>query len=311
MPRASISSAGATTPRRPRPIAACSPRSPAMPPRCSGWSARWCRSSGAPRSCPRCGRRSRPPASAPGATASRSGRGPPRTSPTACARSPSGGPRPRRATRRRTANGAPRRSARRDRGGARAAYLLGRSGSDGRTRSPPSWPSSRRPTATTPARSGNGCRPIRRLPGYRLTAVATLARRRPMRPELLRAARATTGLPARRLEAELRARWGDPPGGLEASSGAARTSRPRRSRRCAGCSISSGSQRAGRAAGPGPGAGGARRAQLRRAGAAAAAGRGAGLLRGGRSGGRSTDARPARRRPARAGRGRLRRRRRR
>jgi tetratricopeptide (TPR) repeat protein len=55
---------------------------------------------------------------------------------------------------------------------------------------------------------------VRRLPGYRMTAVSTLAHTPDrVRPTLLRVMTADTGLVARRLEAELRARWGDPVGG--------------------------------------------------------------------------------------------------
>ncbi|HZB27920.1 MAG TPA: tetratricopeptide repeat protein [Gemmatimonadales bacterium] len=56
---------------------------------------------------------------------------------------------------------------------------------------------------------------IRRLPGYRLTAVATLGQAPvQVRPELLGILGEHTDFPARRLEAELRARWADPAGAL-------------------------------------------------------------------------------------------------
>ncbi|HEX2250851.1 MAG TPA: tetratricopeptide repeat protein [Gemmatimonadales bacterium] len=56
---------------------------------------------------------------------------------------------------------------------------------------------------------------IRRLPGYRITAVATLGQAPvQVRPEVLSVLGEQTDLPARRLEAELRARWGDPGGAL-------------------------------------------------------------------------------------------------
>jgi len=56
---------------------------------------------------------------------------------------------------------------------------------------------------------------IRRLPGYRITAVATLGQAPvQVRAELLSILGEHTDLPARRLEAELRARWGDPAGAL-------------------------------------------------------------------------------------------------
>ncbi len=58
---------------------------------------------------------------------------------------------------------------------------------------------------------------VRRLPGYRLSAEAGLAQAPPSaRPELLRALRQEDELVASRMEAELRVRWGDPAGGLDA-----------------------------------------------------------------------------------------------
>lgn len=58
---------------------------------------------------------------------------------------------------------------------------------------------------------------VRRLPGYRLSAVAGLAQApASIRPELLRALAREDDLIARRMEAELRVRWGDPVGGLDA-----------------------------------------------------------------------------------------------
>jgi tetratricopeptide (TPR) repeat protein len=56
---------------------------------------------------------------------------------------------------------------------------------------------------------------VRRLPGYRGTAVSTLGQApEAIRPELIRALESETDPVARRLEAELRARWGDPLGGM-------------------------------------------------------------------------------------------------
>ncbi len=56
---------------------------------------------------------------------------------------------------------------------------------------------------------------VRRLPGYRVTVVAALSQASPgVQPELLRILSRENDLVARRLEAELRARWGDPLGGL-------------------------------------------------------------------------------------------------
>jgi tetratricopeptide (TPR) repeat protein len=58
---------------------------------------------------------------------------------------------------------------------------------------------------------------VRRLPGYRVTAVATLGHA-PVsrRPEILRILSAEPDFTARRLESELRVKWGDPLGGLAA-----------------------------------------------------------------------------------------------
>jgi tetratricopeptide (TPR) repeat protein len=58
---------------------------------------------------------------------------------------------------------------------------------------------------------------VRRLPGYRITAVATLGHA-PVsrRPEILRILSAEPDFTARRLESELRVKWGDPIGGLAA-----------------------------------------------------------------------------------------------
>ncbi|HWN17638.1 MAG TPA: hypothetical protein VNO19_01870 [Gemmatimonadales bacterium] len=56
---------------------------------------------------------------------------------------------------------------------------------------------------------------VRRLPGYRTTAISTLAQAPvPAHPELLRLLSRETDLTARRIEADLRARWGDPLGGF-------------------------------------------------------------------------------------------------
>jgi hypothetical protein len=58
---------------------------------------------------------------------------------------------------------------------------------------------------------------VRRLPGYRVTAVATLGHA-PItkRPEILSILSADPDFTARRLESELRVKWGDPLGGLAA-----------------------------------------------------------------------------------------------
>jgi tetratricopeptide (TPR) repeat protein len=68
---------------------------------------------------------------------------------------------------------------------------------------------------------------IRRLPGYRVTAVATLSvAPERMRPVLLDTLARQRDFTARRLEAELRVRWGDPLGGLAALESALPDSRP-------------------------------------------------------------------------------------
>jgi tetratricopeptide (TPR) repeat protein len=57
---------------------------------------------------------------------------------------------------------------------------------------------------------------IRRVPGYRTSAVSTLSQAPDsLRSDLLSALSREHDLPARRLEADLRARWGDPLGALE------------------------------------------------------------------------------------------------
>jgi tetratricopeptide (TPR) repeat protein len=67
---------------------------------------------------------------------------------------------------------------------------------------------------------------VRRLPGYRVTAVSTLsAAPAELRPALLAALNGQTDFPVRRLEAELRVRWGDPLGGLAVLEGALPQSR--------------------------------------------------------------------------------------
>jgi tetratricopeptide (TPR) repeat protein len=56
---------------------------------------------------------------------------------------------------------------------------------------------------------------VRRLPGYRITAVATLGHAPAIkRDEILRILSAEPDFTARRLESELRVKWGDPLGGL-------------------------------------------------------------------------------------------------
>lgn len=58
-------------------------------------------------------------------------------------------------------------------------------------------------------------RAVRRLPGYRVTAASTIGQAPDsIRPALLRQLGQEGDFPARRLEADLRARWGDPAGAL-------------------------------------------------------------------------------------------------
>src|SRR3954468_2816470 len=62
---------------------------------------------------------------------------------------------------------------------------------------------------------------VRRLPGYRGMAVSTLSQATEQaQPELLRLLGANSDLTARRVEAELRTRWGDPLGGYHALTSA-------------------------------------------------------------------------------------------
>jgi len=61
---------------------------------------------------------------------------------------------------------------------------------------------------------------VRRLPGYRITAVATLGHAPAFkRDEILRILAAEPDFTARRLESELRVKWGDPLGGLSSLEG--------------------------------------------------------------------------------------------
>ena len=66
------------------------------------------------------------------------------------------------------------------------------------------------------AASANGSPAIRRMPGYRMTAVSTLSQAPDsLRSDLLSVLSHEHDLAARRLEADLRARWGDPLGALD------------------------------------------------------------------------------------------------
>ena len=105
----------------------------------------------------------------------------------------------------------------RDRDGAVQAYRLGRE----RLARPDVLAAEMAQLAITDGDYGTAAREwlpaVRRLPGYRVTAVATLGLA-PLahRSEVLRILAADSGFTGRRLESELRVRWGDPLGGLAA-----------------------------------------------------------------------------------------------
>ena len=105
--------------------------------------------------------------------------------------------------------------ARQNRSGARAAYLQGRS----RLGRPDALAAELAQLALTEADYPTALREwllaVRRLPGYRPMAVSTLGQApEPARTELLRLLAAEPDLLAHRLEAELRASWGDPLGSV-------------------------------------------------------------------------------------------------
>ena len=210
-------------------------------------------------------------------------------------------------TRRPTANGARRPCSRRDRSGAVQAYRLGRE----RLHRPDALAPELAQLAAADGDFATALREwlpaIRRLPGYRMTAVSAVGQAPDsVRPVLLRQLEHETDFPARRLEADLRARWGDPRARWRRWSGHCRRIGARRSRRSAASSTSSG-------CGPGRDvrlatgrrAGADRRAQLAGGARPAPAGCRPRLHRGGRAGRRPPDAHRHRRRPDRAGRRRL------
>jgi hypothetical protein len=105
----------------------------------------------------------------------------------------------------------------RDRAGAVEAYRLGRT----RLQQPDALAAEMAQLAILdndfPAALREWLAAIRRLPGYRVTAVSTLAQApASARPALLQELARHDEFNARRLEAELRVRWGDPLGGLAA-----------------------------------------------------------------------------------------------
>jgi tetratricopeptide (TPR) repeat protein len=104
---------------------------------------------------------------------------------------------------------------RQNRAGARTAYLRGRE----RLRRPDALAAELAQMALADGDYPNALKEwllaVRRLPGYRLTAVSTLGQApERARPELLRLLAQEPDLLSRRLEAELRARWGDPLGAV-------------------------------------------------------------------------------------------------
>lgn len=105
---------------------------------------------------------------------------------------------------------------RRDRAGALEAYTLGRE----RLARPDALAAEMAQVAFSDGDYDRALREwlpaIRRLPGYRITAVATLSQApAEVRPALLQTLASMNDFLARRLEAELRVRWGDPLGGLQ------------------------------------------------------------------------------------------------
>jgi tetratricopeptide (TPR) repeat protein len=111
--------------------------------------------------------------------------------------------------------------ARRDAGGARRAFLTGRE----RLGQPDALAAELAQAAVQqqdwPLALKEWLAAIARVPGYRASAVGTLgAAPQAARAELLRRLGGERGPAARRLDAELRARWGDPEGGFEALSAA-------------------------------------------------------------------------------------------
>lgn len=104
---------------------------------------------------------------------------------------------------------------RQDRVGARTAYLQGRA----RLKRPDALAAELAQLALADGDYAGALREwliaINQLPGYRAAAVSTLGQApESIRPELLEQVADQPGISARRLEAELRARWGDPLGAL-------------------------------------------------------------------------------------------------
>jgi hypothetical protein len=110
---------------------------------------------------------------------------------------------------------------RRDHAGAVEAYTVGRA----RLKRPDALAAERAQLAVMDGDYTGGLREwlaaVRRLPGYRLSAVGALSQApASVRPELLRALSREGDFVAHRMEAELRVQWGDPMGGLQSLLGA-------------------------------------------------------------------------------------------
>lgn len=115
---------------------------------------------------------------------------------------------------------------RQNRAGAKAAYLQGRA----HLGSPDALSAELAQLAFAEGNYASALREwllaTRKLPGYRVTAVAALSQApERVRPELLRLLNAEAEPSARRLEAELRARWGDPTGAFRVVMAALPTDR--------------------------------------------------------------------------------------
>ena len=105
---------------------------------------------------------------------------------------------------------------RHDHAGAAEAYAVGR----GRLKRPDALAAERAQLAVMDGDYRTGLREwlaaVRRLPAYRLSAVGALSQApADARPEILHALSREEDFVARRMEAELRVRWGDPVGGLQ------------------------------------------------------------------------------------------------
>jgi tetratricopeptide (TPR) repeat protein len=108
---------------------------------------------------------------------------------------------------------------RQNRAGARAAYLRGRERMGRPDALAPELAQMALAEGDYQSALGEWLLAVRRLPGYRPTAVSTLGQApERARPDLLRMLAQEPDLLSRRLEAELRARWGDPLGAVRVLS---------------------------------------------------------------------------------------------